>query len=113
MAAYGNVHLNLFFFSVVETSNEGFKHRGKSYSWKNINSVKIKEEARFIFRPIPRVARCRVTLDDGMIITFSDLCFQKRGAPLLPGYLSAFEELSALFQMSLRNTLEVSIAKPA
>jgi hypothetical protein len=102
VAVYGNRQLSLFFFATVETNSAGFIFKGKQYAWGDIKSVEIKEEPRIPLHLALTAPCCRVTLKNGATIQFSNRVFEKRDEPVMQGYLSAFDELAALFRKNCR-----------
>jgi hypothetical protein len=104
MPVFGHRQLSMFFFPLVETRSNGFTHKGKRYTWEDVQRIEVWQE------PWPPMGMAvaeyvphgRITLKDRKRLMLNGRAFIKKDAPLEKGYLTAFDELIDLFEKQTR-----------
>lgn len=104
MSVYGHRQLSFLFFPLLETREGGFTFKGKNYTWEDVARVDIWQEwwppmGMVIVEHVPRG---RITLKDGGQIKINGRALEKKDEPLMPGYQTAFDELTDLFNRQTR-----------
>jgi hypothetical protein len=112
--SYGHMLLSLVFRPALSLEAGGFRYRRKHYGWSQVERVRLWHVAWPGIGKLPDaklLPRASVHLHDGSVMHFRGEVLAKRGAPLLAGYVSAFDELVALFVARRREARRL-VAKP-
>ena len=104
---YGHMLLSLMFRPVVSLQAGGFTYGRRFYLWAEVERVHLWHIAWPGIGQLPEaklLPRANVHLQNGVVVHLRGEALVKRGAPLLAGYASAFDELAALFLARRRET---------
>lgn len=106
MAIYGHRQLNMFFVTLLETAEDGFHYKGKTYGWADVESISVRDSAWHKLLGYPAcMPRARIRLNDGKTLCLNGRALEQKGIKPKVGFLSnksdAFDELITLFQQQV------------
>ncbi len=109
MTTYGHRQLSLFFFKLLDVSDDGFSYKGKTYGWNDIESVDV-QRGSFALNALMFPAgtpRAKVTLADGKVIQINGRALEradrKSRIDKLSGESDAFIEFLTLLEGSTKS----------
>jgi hypothetical protein len=100
---YGHRHLGFYFKPLVEITDRGFRFRGITYTWQQVESVRSWKSPAFLNAGAAR-ERATIALSDGRKIRLNCRALEKLGQRPRVGFFTtrtdAYDELLTLFGLN-------------